>query len=77
MDNVHPIFQEICKPFFATGLTTDQRIIIAEQISLITSANTRILETINEMDDNKKAYSLMKATEKIGSGSQELFMLIK
>lgn len=77
MNNIHPIFQEICKPFFATGLTTEQRMAIADQIGVIAKANTAILEIINEMDDTKKSYALMKGTEKIGIGSQELFMLIK
>lgn len=70
------LIQEMMKPFMATGLTTEQRIIIAEEIANIASANTRILETIMDMEDNKKAMSIMRGTEKIGEGAKQIAVLI-
>lgn len=77
MSNLHPVFDELLKPFYSTGLTTEQRLSIAHEIGAIAKANAKILEIIGEMEDNKKAYAMMGKTEKIGSSVQELFILIK
>lgn len=70
------MFTETLKPFYSTGLTQEQRGTIQAHLSAIISANTKILEVINEMEDSKKVNAMMRGTEKIGNGSQELFMLI-
>lgn len=77
MDNVHPIFQDIMKPFLPTGLTTQQRIAVAEEINHIMDANTKLLRIINEMEDTKKAYALLSPVTKISESCADFFMLIK
>lgn len=69
-------FTEIMKPFLSTGLTTEQRLTIAQEINVIADSNKKILDIIAEMEDNKKALAMMRGTEKIGEGASQIFMLI-
>lgn len=67
----------IMEPFLPTGLTTQQRIAVAEEINKIMDANTKLLQIINEMEDTKKAYALLAPVTKISDSCSEFFMLIK